>query len=465
MGSNTKHIVIVGGGITGLTTAYYLQKQLIENEKDINMTLIEASHKLGGKIETSVMDDFLIEHGPDSLLDQASYAKDFISELKLDHQMISSKIGKPYVLLNNRLHPIPSNTVMGVPTKFIPFIQTDLISVQGKLRMCLDLFLPKSQQTADQSIGKLFRNRLGNEVVEHLVEPVFSSLFAGDIDHISVQATFEQFKNIKLEQRSLLLNMKQSIKNKYNSDANFITLAGGLQSLINEIEQHIKDVNVMTGVRALHINKKSQTNEYAIELNNHEVLYADHVIFTTPHHTLSHILPNELIAKKDLLHIPTTSVATVTMAFENKDIDHLFKGTGFVTMRNSNYTITGCTWTHRKWPHAVPKEKALLRCYIGRTNDDAVIDLSDDELETIVRSDLKEIIHLNQKPLFTVVHRSHKAKPHYLIGHCEKINEFRNHLRQKMPNVHISGMSYNGAHIAECIKQGKKTAQEVFDSL
>src|SRR5699024_4472639 len=118
-------------------------------------------------------------------------------------------------------HPIPSNTVMGVPTKFIPFIQTDLISVQGKLRMCLDLFLPKSQQITDQSIGKLFRNRLGNEVVEHLVEPVFSSLFAGDIDHISVQATFEQFKNIKLEQRSLLLNMKQSIKNKYNGDANF----------------------------------------------------------------------------------------------------------------------------------------------------------------------------------------------------------------------------------------------------
>ena len=200
MVSHTKKIVIIGGGITGLTTAYYLQKQ-----KDVEITIVEASHKLGGKIRTEYKDDFVIERGPDSFLERKTSASELAHDLGIEHQLVRNEVGLAYVLVNDQLHPMPAGAVMGIPTQLQSFLKTNLFSVQGKLRAGFDLVLPRSHASGDQSLGLFFRRRLGDEVVENLVEPLLSGIYAGDIDQLSLMSTFPQFSKVEKEHRSLIL--------------------------------------------------------------------------------------------------------------------------------------------------------------------------------------------------------------------------------------------------------------------
>lgn len=464
-----KRIVIVGGGITGITAAYYLQKEAREKSLPLEIKLIEATHRLGGKMQTVLKDGYVIERGPDSFLERKKSASRLAKEVGMENQLVNNTAGKSYVLVKERLHPMPGGSIMGIPTQMAPFVTTGLFSLPGKIRAAADFVLPRSNPTQDQSLGEFFRRRLGDEVVENLIEPLLSGIYAGDIDQLSLMSTFPQFYQVEQKYRSLILGMKKATpptsktKGKSKKDKGiFLTFKTGLASFIDAIEEKLEPNSLLKGFRTESIIKRS--NDYLLKLNSGETLTADSVIMAVPHHIAYPIFSNYHFFEP-LKDMPLTSVATVALAFDEKAIKKDINGTGFVVSRNSDYTITACTWTHKKWPHSTPKGKVSLRCYVGRAGDETVVDLSDDEIIKIVLEDLNKTMNITMDPEFVIVTRWKNSMPQYTVGHKQRIQDIKKNMKLELPGVFLAGSSYEGLGLPDCIDQGEEAVKQVLQFL
>lgn len=462
-------VAIVGGGIAGLTAAFYLQKIIKERKLSIEIKLIEASHRLGGKMQTVIKDGFTIERGPDSFLARKTSMIRLAKEVDMEEQLIPNSTGKSYVLVNDKLHSMPGGSIMGIPTEVGPFITTGLFSVPGKVRAAADFFLPKSPSGKDQSLGGFFRRRLGNEVVENLIEPLLSGIYAGDIDQMSLMSTFPQFYQVEQQYRSLILGMKKTTpaqpkrtEKKDEKKGGFLTFKTGLQSFAEAIEANLDPQSILKGHRVDKIVKKDK--QYELHLNNDETLIADCLVVATPH-KITAAMFSDYDFFDPLKSVPSTSVATVALAFPEEAMKSDIDGTGFVVSRNSDYSITACTWTHKKWEHSTPKGKVLLRCYVGRAGDETIVDLSDDQIINIVLEDLNKTMDITMKPEFAVVSRWKEAMPQYTVGHKQRLETIKKHINKELPGVFIAGASYGGVGVPDCIDQGEAAVKDVLEFL
>ena len=469
MSERKQKVVIIGGGITGLTATYYLQKEAKEKGLPLEVKLIEATHHLGGKIQTVEKDGFVIERGPDSFLARKQSAARLAKEVGMENDLVNNTAGKSYVLVKGRLYPMPGGSIMGIPTEIAPFITTGLFSPIGKLRAAADFILPRSNPAEDQALGMFFRRRLGDEVVENLIEPLLSGIYAGDIDKLSLMSTFPQFYQVEQKYRSLVIGMKKSTPKapkksgeKKESKGIFLTFKNGLQSFVDTIEKNLEPKSVMKGYRVEAIEKMD--SGYEVKLNGGEIIYADSVIMSVPHHVTQSIFSQYRLfdSFKDM---SSTSVANVALAFSEEAIEKDIEGTGFVVSRNSDHTITACTWTHKKWPHSTPKGKVLLRCYVGRPGEEAVVDLSDDEITKIVLDDLNKTMNITMDPEFVVISRWKDSMPQYTVGHKERIKKVTTGIQAELPGVFIAGSSYEGLGLPDCIDQGEEVVQKVLSFL
>ncbi|MBE4906722.1 protoporphyrinogen oxidase [Bacillus luteolus] len=463
-------VIVIGGGITGLAATYYLQKESKEKGNTLDIKLIEASHRLGGKIQTATNDGgYVIEKGPDSFLARKLSASKLIKEVGLGDKLVYNSSGKSYVLVKGRLHPMPGGSIMGIPTQITPFITTGLFSPMGKMRAAADFVLPATQTEGDLSLGQFFRRRLGDEVVENLIEPLLSGIYAGDIDNLSLMSTFPQFYQVEQKHGSLIKGMRHATPPKPKTGTEgqepkgmFLTISSGLQSLVEKIEEKLDSGSVIKGIRVEKIEKRHKG--YLVHLNNGTVLDADSIILATPHQVTVDILQDYHFATP-LKEMPSTSVATVALAFPEDAIKKDIDGTGFVVSRKNDYTITACTWTHKKWPHSTPKGKVLLRCYVGKSGDEAIVDQTDEEIIKVVLDDLTKTMDIDSQPEFTMVTRWKDSMPQYTVGHKERIENLKQHMRDELPGVFLAGSSYSGLGIPDCIDQGEEAVSHVLNFL
>ncbi|MDP4551755.1 protoporphyrinogen oxidase [Alkalihalobacillus macyae] len=467
MNKQTKRIVIVGGGITGLTAAYYLQKEMRELDVQYEITLLEGNDKLGGKIQTDTTNGYVIERGPDSFLARKESAARLVKEVGLENQLVPNSTGQAFVLNNDQLYPIPGGAVMGIPTELSPFVSTQLFSLKGKVRAACDLILPRREDDGkDQSLGLFFRRRLGNEVVENLIEPLLSGIYAGDIDKLSLMSTFPQFYEVERKYRSLIIGMKKTTPPSRRSTGKkkpaFLTVKSGLQSFIKAIEDRLTDVEIKKNVKVDHLTREKDS--YILTTTNGDEMLADAVIVTTPHQQVHHMLRDQKEVAP-LEEMPSTTVATVAMAFPEEAVKKAMDGTGFVVSRNADYTITACTWTHRKWQHAAPKGKVLLRCYVGRAGKEEIVEKSDEEIVQTVLNDLNQIMEIEGHPEFYRITRWRQSMPQYEVGHRNRIDLVKEGIEAKMPGVFLAGASYNGVGLPDCIDQGEASVTSVLDFL
>lgn len=465
--SETKKVVIVGGGITGLSAAYYLQKEIKEKKLPYEVKLVEASNRLGGKIKTVKKAGFTIERGPDSFLERKRPAGKLAEELGMTSQLVRNGTGQAYILVHNKLHKMPKGSFMGIPTQMRPFLFSGIFSMKGKLRAGFDFVIPKGKQTGDQSLGTFLRRRFGNELVENLLEPLLSGIYSGDIDKMSLMATFPNFHELEQEHRSLIKGLQTTMperrRNTGKKSGQFLAFENGFESIVDELEQRLNKENIIALNRAVdHVEKKD--HGYHLLLSNGEVYEADAVIMATPHTTLPKMFSQYDIFKA-FHDIPVSSVANVALAFDEKAIKKDVDGTGFVVSRNSDFRITACTWTHKKWPHTTPDGKILLRCYVGKPNDQDIVDLSDEAITDIVLKDLKKTMKIKEKPEFTVVTRWKDVMPQYAVGHNERIDKVRDVVADKLPGVFLAGSSYEGIGIPDCIVQGEEAVEAVLGFL
>ena len=465
--SRQKRVIVIGGGITGLTAAYRLQQASKRDSLNLNVQLLEASHRLGGKIQTEERDGFTIERGPDSFLARKESAARLATDVGLSEELIPNGTGQSYILVNNKLHPMPSGSYMGIPTRIRPFLFSGLFTPLGKMRAAMDMVQSSKPVEGDQSLGLFFRRRLGNQVVENLIEPLLSGIYAGSIDELSLQATFPHFYELEQEYGSLIKGLRKttSIKARKKGEKKpsmFLTLRHGLQSLVDAIEGQLEEDTIKTQIQVDHIEKKA--DHYHLMLSDGTLEEADAIIIATPHFSAQRML-TQYDFLDPLKETNATSVANVAMAFDSSAIKKDIDGTGFVVSRNSDFRITACTWTHKKWPTSTPEGKVLLRCYVGKPSDQEIVNYSDEEIVDIALNDLNQTMDITQKPEFSIVTRWYDAMPQYKVGHKDRLNEITEQLKQHLPGVLLAGGSYRGIGLPDCIDQGEAAVVEVLHYL
>lgn len=469
MSSTSKKVVIIGGGITGLSAAYYLQKEAKQHKWPIDTLLLEATDRLGGKVQTFTKDGFTIERGPDSVLARkASFAR-LVKEVGLEHEIVRNATGQSFILAKGKLHPMPKGAVMGIPTQITPFVFTDLFSWPGKFRAAVDFVLPKSNVQGDQSLGLFFRRRFGNEVVENLIEPLLSGIYAGDIDRMSLMATFPNFYHLEQKYRSLVFGLKKTMpkpakepveKPKVEKQGMFISLKSGLESLVQAVEEHLEPGTVRKNAPVQSIERVN--DRYHIILDTGETIEADSIILATPHHVTQKMLAQYPFFEwmKDM---PSTSVANVALAFPKSAIKKDLNGTGYVVSRNSDFRITACTWTHKKWLHSTPDDKVLFRTYVGRPTDEGIVDESDEVIAETVLRDLRKTMDITGDPEFYVISRWKNAMPQYTVGHKDRLEQTKKTIKAELPGVYLAGASYEGIGLPDCIDQGEAAVRDVIE--
>lgn len=459
-------VVIIGGGITGLATAYYLQKEIKEQSLPLEVKLFEASDRFGGVIHTAKKDGFIIEKGPDSILARKASALKLIKEVGLEDKVVSNTAGKSYIYARGKIHSMPEGAFMGIPTQVTPFAVSGLFSPLGKLRAAGDFILPRGKEKSDQSLGEFFRRRLGDEIVDNLIDPLLSGIYAGDIDRLSLMSLFPMFYQMEQKHRSLVLGLKKtmpappkSAKKEPSKKGMFISLSTGLESLIEEVVKRMDVGTVSKGVPVEKIVRDQ--NHYTITFANGTVEQSDSVVIAT-----EHLHAQKMLSDYPFMHtfdgMPSYSVANVAMAFPKSAIKQDIEGTGFLVSRNSDFRITACTWTHKKWPGTTPKDMALLRCYVGKPDDQAAVDLSDEEIINLALRDLNKTMDITEKPLFHIITRWKKAMPQYNVGHIERMKNVKESLAKELPGVFLAGGSYEGVGIPDCIDQGETAVKKVL---
>ena len=462
-----RRIAIVGGGITGLAAAYFLKERAQVLQRPVEIVLIEAAGRLGGKIVTERVQGFLIEGGPDAFLTQKPWALQLCERLGLADQLVAPRPGKTYVLLGGKLRRLPEGAMGLVPTRLGSFLKSDLFSAWGKLRMGLDLLIPPRRDGQDESLASFIRRRLGREALERLAEPLLAGVYAADPDRLSLLATFPRLREMERRYGNLtkgVLRQRRNLRRSSTSDEKprpvFMTLRAGLSRLIDALNAQI-EAQVITGQCVVELERVG-TADYRLTLADGRKLVADAVVLTTPAYVTAELLEALSPEAAELLaEIPYVSTAVVTLAFRRRDIEHPLDGTGFVVPRVEGRAITACTWSSSKWPGRAPQGFVLLRGFFRHNGQENVLQLSDDGLIDLAIRELRDLLGLRGEPALARVHCWPKAMPQYHVGHVERLAQIESALREHS-GIWLAGAAYRGIGLPDCIHQGAQIAERIL---
>jgi oxygen-dependent protoporphyrinogen oxidase len=461
-----KHIVIVGGGIAGLSSAYYAKKSI----PDALITVIESDSYWGGKITTDrvFFDDcqFIIEGGPDSFLATKPWGVALCTELGLEERLHGTNPHKKktYVLNKGRLLPLPEGLAI-IPTNFKAIIKTPLVSWFGKARMGLDFFLPAKSINVDESLGAFVSRRLGREAYQNLIEPLMSGIYAGDGDQLSLAATFPYLRDLEinyggLARGALEIRKQSNGKSVRPSRSAFLTPTTGLAEIVEKLVENLKSngADLRLNTRVLRImNHKSR---YKVELETGSILEADSVILATPAFVSGALLGSldpELASV--LQSIPYASTATISLAYRQNDLPRDLDGYGYVIPRREGRSALACTWTSTKFPHRAPKGYALMRVFVGRAGQD--IPWNEKDLLELAKEELDLTLSIKAEPLLQRVFLWESAMPQYNLGHLEKLKLIDDAL-EKHAGLALAGNGYRGIGIPDCIYSGELATEKIL---
>lgn len=465
------HVIVIGGGIAGLSTAYYLQKQARAAGSPVSCTLIEQEHRLGGKILTERIGGFVIEGGPDSFLTQKPWGLQLARELGLGDQIIGTNEGqrKVFVLHRGRLQPLPDGVMLIVPTKFMPFVLSPLISPLGKLRMGLDLLIPPRRDGQDETLAEFIRRRLGREALDKIAEPLMSGIHNAESDRQSILATFPRFRALEEKYGSLICGMLATRRQARVADSNgdsaftsaFVSLRGGLGDLVEVLIGALGETSLLIGQRAEGIRYDPNIlPSYRVHLADGQKLTGDAVVLATPAYVAADLVTSfapELAT--GLRAIRYVSTGTISLAYRRGEVGHPLDGFGFVIPRSERRWINACTWTSTKFSHRAPDDYVLLRVFFGGSRRPEMVEWPDEQLLAVVRDELQKILGIAAQPVLARIYRWPLANPQYDVGHLDRVARLE---ALCPPGLYLTGSAYRGVGIPDCIRQGEETAARVL---
>ncbi len=468
-------VVIVGGGIAGLALAYRLAK---EGRGRVQVRLLEPMDRLGGNIQTEVIEGCVIDSGPDAFVVQKPQAAALCRELGLGERLIETleENRKVYVLNDGRLHGLPEGMVLTIPTRIWPMVQTPLLSWPAKLRMALDLVLPKRQGDEDESLGDFIERRLGREATDVLAEPLLGGIFAGDVYGLSAKSTFPQLVELETKHGSLirgvlaqraerLKHAKPGADPKKTPSA-FYSLVGGMGELVQTLAEKVREMGVQiqlqTVVSRVGRGQEGEPSRFRVDIEGGAPLAADAVVLATRGYTAGDIvrdLDGELAAM--LGAVPYTSTAVVMLAYRRASISHPMDAVGVIIPKTEGRKILALTFVTSKWAHRAPADIALLRVFVGGHRRAEDLKLPDEALVRLATGELCTLIGVHTEPLFARVYRHERASAQPAVGHAEKMAAIGERLKL-YPGLYGCGAAFYGVGIPDCVRQANEVAAQIL---
>ncbi len=471
MNQQNLEIVIVGGGISGLAAAYYLEKAARQQNLALHTTVLEKEAQPGGKIATQQQNGFVFEGGPESFVTRKPEAWELCHELGLQDRLVgTTQPGKNYVLHNGRPAIVPSGPGS--------FLSTPLLSLGGKLRLLKEPFVKPRTEASDESLGSFLRRRLGDEMVDNIVKPAIGSVYLGNVDAMSVQVSFGRFAEMEQQHGSVVKGMfalmkEKRAERKASGEARppkkpaFATLQGGLMELVNAVAAQIEgDILLETAVSNLR-HDPTNAKPYTVELHDGRSLNADMVVLATPTFVMADLLNGvvETAVTEQLRTIPYNPVTTVNVAFNRSDIADPFDGFGVVVPESETSQLLAIEGMSAKFPHRAPDDQFVLRAFVGGQKQPELADLPEAELISLVRQELAQIFGISAQPTQIHIQRWQPANPQPPVGHLAMISEIEKQLANELPQLYLTGAGLRGQGIPDCIRQSRSLVGQIMADL
>ena len=460
--SGVPQIVIIGGGVTGLSAAHRLG--LVTQPEALRITVLEADQRLGGKIRTEQVAGRALDVGAEALLARVPQAIALCRELGLGDELVAPATEHPFVWTRGRLRPLPPRMLAGLPDGAGTVAASGILSRAGMLRAGLDLWLPSRAPERDTSIGELVRRRLGREVFERLIDPLLGGIHGGSADELSVRATAPQLQAAMRSGHGLIRGLRSLAPSAPGAPAPpmFLSLRGGLGSLIDALRTSLAGAEIRTSAVVEAIERAGERAR--VRLADGEELTADHILIATPAYEAAEILRQACPdAAGELRAIEFASVATVVLQYRRSAIAAALQGSGFLVPRTEGRLMTACTWASAKWPQ-LAGDHLLLKASVGRFRDARALALGDEDLIDSVHRELAVAMDLREAPLHASVARFERGMAQYKVGHLELVQRVERALTQ-LPCVSIAGASYRGVGVGACVRDGEAAAERIASSL
>lgn len=465
MSTAATKVVIIGGGIAGLSAAWYCQQQ------GINYTLIEASYRWGGKIYTEhVMlsgyeQPLVIETSPDGFITRKPWAMDLIHQLGLDDQIIPvNKLPERiYILTGGELVPMPEGLRLLVPTEFAPFLASSLFTPEGKLHVLADMYMPSKTDDEDESLAEFITRRLGAEAVDKLGEPLLAGVYNAEADKQSILATFPNYRKIEAEYGSLIRGMRlMKNQQKPSNQPSLVSLKNGMGQLIDALVEQLTGDLILEKSIGKGMMHHASTG-YIIDLGNGDTISAQHIILTTPADITANLLNNLAPeSAQELAQLRQEGVGSISLAYKKADISHPMDAYGVVIPSSEKRRIDGITWTSNKWDYRAPEDVALMRAFFGGPHTRDMLSKSDDEILSIVRDELRDIMGITAEPIYYRINRLPKGYPQYDVGHLDRIAAIESNLPE---GIYVTGSPYRGLGLPDVIHQSQQLIAKITEKI
>jgi oxygen-dependent protoporphyrinogen oxidase len=457
-------LVVVGGGITGLAAAHRTVELARERSTALDLTLIEARARLGGTIATERAGGFLIEAGPDSFLSEKPWALALCRRLGVEDRLVRTddRFRKVFVWRAGRLHPLPDGFQLLAPTKLGPFITSGLFSWPGKLRMALDLVLPRGVSD-DESLGSFVRRRLGREALERVAQPLVAGIYTADPDDLSLAATMPRFRELERRERSVVLGLWRANRKAPQAGTSgarwslFVTFQNGMEELVTTLASRLPPGTALLKHRVDGIERHG--HGWRVLSAEGAAVEADRVIVAAEAYTTSRLLRYVDPALATLLgEIPYASSATVTLGYRRGDVPNPLDGFGFVVPRTERRAVLACTFSSVKYPGRAPEGHVLLRCFLGGALNAGMLGEDDATLVGRVRTELQQALGVTAEPVLTRLARWPASMPQYRVGHLARVDTIERRVAA-LPGLRLAGGAYRGVGIADCVRSAEVAAE------
>jgi oxygen-dependent protoporphyrinogen oxidase len=470
-------VVIVGGGISGLATAYLLSEKAKkgEIESPLNLTLLEGDSRLGGNIWSEKVDGFLCERGANGFLDNKPWTLELCDKLGISDRLLrtNDSARKRFIYSEGKLHQLPESVLSF-------FLKSQILSVYGKLRILLEPFTKKPKEGIDETIADFVKRHIGEESLRKLVGPMVSGVFAGDPYRLSLKSSFPIMAELEKEGdgslvKAMFRRMKKSKEDKKEGKAvkkGGPTGPGGILTSFKEGIEYLIHIlgerlggKVATSTEVQSIEKNPQKDHpyiiYFKDKNGEGKIDADVVVLATPSYVTAKMI--EILEPNiaDMLNeIPSPPIVVICLGYNRSLISHPLDGFGFLIPHEERMNILGCLWDSSMYEGRAPEGYVLLRAMVGGARRPEMASLKDDELIKLVRKDLEVILEIDVAPEFIRIYRHEKAIPQYIVGHSERMRTVEEALK-KHPGLFLTGNSYYGIGINDCVREAFKTAENV----
>ncbi|HOA74306.1 MAG TPA: protoporphyrinogen oxidase [Phycisphaerae bacterium] len=471
--SYPKRVIVIGGGVTGLAAAHRVVEIAGKTGRAADVLLLEAAPRLGGTIVTTIRDGCLIEGGPDSFITQKPWALALCKRIGIDGELIPTNPAcrRTFVVRDGQMHAIPEGFLLLAPSRIWPFVTSRLFSWPGKLRMGLDLILPRKHhgENGDESLASFVLRRFGRESLDRVAQPLVGGIYTADPQYLSLRTTMPRFLEMEAKYRSIIWGMIKGRKaasaaERGDSGARysmFMSFRRGMTTLIEALAERLPEGAIRTSSPVSRVSRDG--TKWRVHLEDGSTESADAVIMACPAHVSARIIRElDPAVADDLAGIRYASSATMTMAFDASAVSNIPDGFGFVVPVVEGRTLIAATFSSIKFPGRAPEGTLLVRAFLGGAMQPHVYDLDDDQLRQAVLQDFRDLIGLRGEPRLVETHRWPASMPQYPVGHLDYVRNLESKVA-RWPGLAVAGNAFGGVGVPDCVRSAEAAVDRLFN--